>query len=265
MLAERAHAPRPKASYAARTASGLLKLLHWVRHQPIKTDDDEWLDAMMPLWAQQARERGTRPRWARERARRCLPRLVEERDVSWWLARESRERPRRGGGWTPDNLADHLGIREWWLEACFGPNCRMRCGLVSLDRPKDVREAERQAQRNGKLAAQPERNARMSEAEAERRAQERREKDAARKRAERKAKGAKAHAESASRLKPWETFGWSRRTWDRRGKPAYGQADANSSVQNSSAATHAKHGVNNAAPPEHASPPGSHQGEHWPD
>ena len=149
VLAERAHAPRPKASYAARTASGLLKLLHWVRHQPIKTDDDEWLDAMMPLWAQQARERGTRPRWARERARRCLPRLVEERDVSWWLARESRERPRRGGGWTPDNLADHLGIREWWLEACFGPNCRMRCGLVSLDRPKDVREAERQAQRNG--------------------------------------------------------------------------------------------------------------------
>jgi hypothetical protein len=190
ILAERGAPPQPRVSHASRTASGLLSLLHWLHRGPCDTDDaDTWLDALMPFWAQLSRERGDGPGWARERAREHFPRLVAEHDEAWWLAREALERPRRGNGWNADAIAQHIGIQEHWLEGCFGPNKCKRCGLVSMQRPWHVREAERGAQK------------------------------AARRKAKRTPR-AEYEANSASRTRPWEAAGFKcRRTWERHGKP----------------------------------------------
>jgi hypothetical protein len=79
------------------------------------------------------------------------------------------------------------------------------------------------------------------------RAQDRKDRDRANKAEARKRAGARPRDESASRTKPWEAFGWSRSTWDRRGKPAYSQADENSStagdvVSYTSGRTNFRHG-----------------------
>src|SRR3954451_20936193 len=50
---------------------------------------------------------------------------------------------RKGGGVTPDDMAQIFDIQEYRLEECFGLNRRKRGGLVSVERPKHVREAER--------------------------------------------------------------------------------------------------------------------------
>src|SRR3954454_7581714 len=48
---------------------------------------------------------------------------------------------RKGGGVTPDDMAQIFDIQEYRLEECFGLNRRKRGGLVSVERPKHVREA----------------------------------------------------------------------------------------------------------------------------
>ena len=93
------------------------------------------------------------PGWSREQAAPHFPRLVSERSKAWWSEREARERPRRGNGWNADAIAQHIGIEEHWLEACFGPNKRKRCGLVSVQRPGAVRQAEQAAQKAARRKA----------------------------------------------------------------------------------------------------------------
>ena len=120
---------------------------------------------------------GDGPGWSREQAAPHFPRLVSERSKAWWSEREARERPRRGNGWNADAIAQHIGIEEHWLEACFGPNKRKRCGLVSVERHGAVRQAEQAAQK------------------------------AARRKAKRTPR-AEYEANSASRTRPWEAAGF---------------------------------------------------------
>jgi len=60
---------------------------------------------------------------------------------------------RKGDGWTADRIAAHLNIREADLDACFGPDKRQRCGLVSVERPKHVRDKEREAAKSARKKA----------------------------------------------------------------------------------------------------------------
>jgi hypothetical protein len=60
---------------------------------------------------------------------------------------------RKGDGWTADRIAAHLNIREADLDACFGPDKRQRCGLVSIERPKHVRDKEREAAKSARKKA----------------------------------------------------------------------------------------------------------------
>ena len=164
-------------------------------------DGERIMDVLLCFWASLARELDKPPGWARGWARMIVPVLADARDDAWWLARERRaSRRRKGNGWNPDAAANHWGIHEHQLDECFGPNKRRRCGLVSVERPPEVR------------------------------AEEKRERDKARKRAKAKRPRAVYEAESASRLKPWKAFGIERRAWERRGKPAPPQAETTTQV-----------------------------------
>ncbi len=97
-------------------------------------------------------------------------------------------RRRKGCGWTPDAVAEHWLIREWELIACFGENHRRRCGLVSRDRPLEVRAADRKAKDKARKVGKGGRTPRRQWLD-----------------------------NSAARTKPWEAFGIKRRAWERRG------------------------------------------------
>ena len=167
------------------------------------TDDGEMIvDVLLCFWASVARELGMQPGWARAWASIIVPVLADEHDDRWWLARERRAlRRRKGCGWKPDAVAEHWLIREWELIACFGEDHRRRCGLVSRDRPPEVRAAERKAKdkarKVGKGGSTPRRQWLDN---------------------------------SAARTKPWEAFGIGRRAWERRGKPAPPQPEATTQV-----------------------------------
>src|SRR4051794_23813377 len=107
-------------------------------------DGERIMDVLLCFWASLARELDKPPGWARGWACMIVPVLADARDDAWWLARERRaSRRRKGNGWKPDAAAKHWGIREHQLDECFGPNKRRRCGLVSIDRPPEVRAEEK--------------------------------------------------------------------------------------------------------------------------
>ena len=105
------------------------------------TDDGEMIaDVLLCFWASVARELGMQPGWARTWAGIIVPVLAAEHDDRWWLARERRAlRRRKGCGYADERHT--CVIREYELIACFGEDHRRRCGLVSRDRPPEVRAA----------------------------------------------------------------------------------------------------------------------------
>ena len=188
---------KPKLPPGRAMLRGLEAFLRW-RYRAdggrCVTDDGEMIvDVLLCFWASVARELSMQPGWARTWAWIVVPVLADEHDDSWWLARERRAlRRRKGCGWKPDAVAEHWLIREYELIACFGEDHRRRCGLVSRDRPPEVRAADRKAKdkarKVGKGGSTPR---------------------------------AEYEAKSASRLEPWKAAGFNcRRTWERHGKPS---------------------------------------------
>src|SRR4051812_44843384 len=104
----------------------------------------EFIDVAARFLAQHARETGQPYDWLRRWASHHTPELCEQWSELDFARKEFEAGKRRkGSGVTPDDMAQIFDIREYRLEECFGLNRRKRGGLVSVERPKAVREAER--------------------------------------------------------------------------------------------------------------------------
>lgn len=108
---------------------------------------EQFLFHAAKLYAPFARMKLDNPGWLRRWASEHTPELFATR-TEWWFAQQERRAmfTKMGDRPKPDDMAIIYDIQEWHLEECFGPNRRRRGGLVSVDRPKHVREAERRSE-----------------------------------------------------------------------------------------------------------------------
>lgn len=123
----------------------------------------KFIDVASRFLARHARETGQPYGWLRRWASHHTPELCEQWSELDFARKEFEAGKRRKGrGVTPDDMAQIFDIREYRLEECFGLNRRKRGGLVSVERPKAVREAERKTDWYRKAEAERKRNARRA-------------------------------------------------------------------------------------------------------
>lgn len=198
-LLERGKSPKKPVPYAPRLLRAIRILI--LKRNGGPGDGSMYIPVVLQLAVQIERERSHRKGWtgwARKTAQECMPYLDWSDDAQWDRLFHYYSRRR---GMTHDQLAEQLKITEAELDECFETK-RERCGLVSMQRPKKMRNKERAAAK------------------------------AARRKAKRRVMGMAPREESASRTKPWIALGMSRRTWYRRGKPGGTGADGTSMTPN---------------------------------